>query len=68
MKKGTVREYDRFKGFGFIETDDGEDYFVHVSGLRVDLQKRGLSMGQRVQFDVQYDVKGDRAVNVRPTG
>ncbi len=33
MKQGTVREYDSAKGFGFIETDDGDDCFVHVSGL-----------------------------------
>ena len=67
MKQGKVREYDSYKGFGFIQTDDGDDYFVHVTGLRVDLQKKGLRTGQRVQFDVQFDVKGDRAVNVRPS-
>ena len=65
MRQGTVREYDSYKGFGFIETEHGEDYFVHVSGLRIDLQKQGLRIGQRVQFDIQFDVKGDSAVNVR---
>ncbi len=65
MKQGIVKEYDRYKGFGFISGDDGEDYFVHVRGLRVDLQNRGLRLGQRVAFDVQYDMKGDKAVNVR---
>ena len=68
MKTGTVREYDQSKGFGFIESDDGDDLFVHVSGLRVDLQKQGLREGLHVQFDVQYDVKGDRAVNVKLSG
>ena len=24
---GTVKEYDKAKGFGFISGDDGEDYF-----------------------------------------
>lgn len=65
MKRGTVKEFDKYKGFGFISSDDGEDYFVHVSGLRVDLKSRGLRPGQRVMFDIQYDVKGDKAVNVR---
>ena len=65
MKTGTVREYDQSKGFGFIESDDGDDLFVHASGLRVDLQKQGLRQGLHVRFDVQYDVKGDRAVNVK---
>ena len=65
MKTGTVKEYDQSKGFGFIEFDDGDDLFVHVSGLRVDLKEQGLRQGLRVQFDVQYDVKGDRAINVK---
>ena len=66
MKTGTVKEYDQSKGFGFIESEEGEDLFVHVSGLRVDLKEQGLRQGLRVQFDVQYDVKGDLAVNVMP--
>lgn len=65
MKMGTVKEYDPTKGFGFITGDDGEDYFVHVTGLRINLKKKGLRKGQRVMFDVMFDVKGDRAVNVK---
>lgn len=65
MKRGTVKEYNVNRGFGFIEGDDGEDYFVHVSGLRVHLKNKGLRRGQRVLFDVEFDVKGERAVNVK---
>jgi len=65
MKRGTVKEYDRIKGFGFITSDDGTDLFVYVSGLREHLKQKGLRVGQRVSFDVDFDVKGDRAVNVR---
>ncbi|MFQ6675227.1 MAG: cold-shock protein [Fidelibacterota bacterium] len=64
MKRGTVKEYDADRGFGFITGDDGEDYFVHVSGLRIHLKEKGLRKGERVKFDVMFDVKGDRAVNV----
>lgn len=66
MKKGIVKEYDRFKGYGFVSGDDGEDYFLHVSGLRPYLQDKGIRAGTRVVFDVDFDMKGDRAVNVRP--
>lgn len=66
MKSGVVKEYDHSKGFGFITGDDGDDYFVHARGLRVQLQGRGLRPGQRVMFDVTFDIKGDKAVNVRP--
>jgi len=65
MKKGVVKEYDSSKGFGFITGEDKDDYFVHVSGLREHLKDRGLRVGQQVSFDVDFDIKGDRAVNVR---
>ena len=65
MKQGIVKEYDRLKGFGFITVQDGEDYFVHVSGLREYLKDRGLRAGQNVSFDIMFDMKGDKAINVR---
>ena len=65
MIRGVVKEYDRIKGFGFIVGDDGEDYFVHVSGLREYLKGKGLRGGQKVSFDIDRYIKGDRAVNVR---
>ena len=65
MIKGTVKEYDRSKGFGFIIGNDDQDYFVHVSGLRPQLKQRGLHEGQHVLFDAEFGVKGDKAVNVR---
>ncbi|MFH1853622.1 MAG: cold shock domain-containing protein [Candidatus Neomarinimicrobiota bacterium] len=65
MQKGVVKEYDHHKGFGFISGADGEDYFVHARGLRVQLQEKGLRPGQRVLFDIAFDIKGDKAINVR---
>ena len=65
MIRGVVKEYDRIKGFGFIVGDDGEDYFVHVSGLREHLKGKGLRGGQIVSFDIDRGIKGDKAVNVR---
>ena len=63
---GTVKEYDKAKGFGFISGDDGEDYFVHVYGLGPKRKQFGLRTGQKVIFDVDFDMKGDKAINVRP--
>ena len=65
MKKGMVKEYDKLKGFSFITGQDGEEYFVHVSGLREYLKDRGLRVGQKVSFDIMFDMKGDKAINVR---
>jgi len=65
MKKGIVKEYDSIKGYGFITGEDGDDYFVHISGLREHLKARGIRSGQKVLFDIDYDHKGDKAINVR---
>ena len=64
--QGTVKEYNRDRGFGFITGEEGDDYFVHHSGISPKLQKFGLREGQQVVFDVDYDHKGDKAINVRP--
>ena len=64
--QGIVKEYNRDRGFGFITGESGDDYFVHVSGIGPKLQKFGLREGQNVAFDVDYDHKGDKAINVRP--
>ena len=50
MKKGIVKEYDPKKGFGFITSNEQEDYFVHVSRLRGHLKSRGLKQVQKVSF------------------
>ena len=47
--------------------EDGEDYFVHVYGLGPKLKQSGLRVGQRVSFDIDFDMKGDKAINVRPS-
>ena len=65
MKKGIVKEYDPKKGFSFITSNEQEDYFMHVSGLREHLKSRGLKQGQKVSFDIDFGMKGDRAINVR---
>ena len=61
MIRGVVKEYNRLKSFGFIIGKYGKDCFFHVSRLREYLKDRGLRTGQNVSFDV----KGNKAINVR---
>ena len=65
MKKGVVKEYDPSKGFGFITGEDKEDYFVQMSGLREYFKGRGLRAGQKISFDEDFGMRGDKAINVR---
>ena len=63
MAKGKVKWYNETKGFGFIETVDGQDVFVHRTGLASPFG--GLTEGQAVEFDIKSGDKGNVAVNVK---
>ncbi len=63
MAKGTVKWFNDSKGYGFIQQDNGDELFVHFSGIQMQGFKT-LREGQAVEFDVEQDAKGPRAVNV----
>jgi CspA family cold shock protein len=64
MIKGTVKWFNDSKGFGFIETADG-DVFVHHSAIQGQ-GFRSLREGQEVELEVGEGEKGPRATSVRP--
>ena len=71
--KGTVKWFNNQKGYGFIsdesgkdvqrEDEQGNDVFVHYSGLNMEGFK-SLDEGASVEFDVIDGAKGPQAVNV----
>jgi Cold shock proteins len=63
MSKGTVKWFNNQKGYGFISDEEGNDVFVHYSGLNMDGFK-SLEEGQEVQFEVTDGAKGPQAINV----
>lgn len=63
MAQGTVKWFNDRKGFGFISSSDGKDYFVHHSNIIGDGFK-SLQEGEEVQFEIEKGDKGPRAVQV----
>ena len=63
VSTGHVKWFDKAKGFGFIEQDNGEDVFVHFSAIQSS-GFRTLLEGQAVSFTLQQGPKGLQAVDV----
>jgi cold shock protein len=63
MEKGTVKWFNRAKGFGFISRQSGEDVFVHFKAITGNGYK-ALNEGDKVEFEVQQGPKGLQATNV----
>lgn len=62
-EQGTVKWFNRNKGFGFITRDSGEEIFVHFRAIRGE-GRRGLQDGQRVAFHTASSKKGPQAEDV----
>ena len=60
--EGTVKWFDRKKGYGFITGNDGQDYFVHYSSLPEGVV---LNEGDKVSFDPSENERGKQAQNVK---
>lgn len=63
MEKGTVKWFNRTKGYGFIKRSTGEDVFVHYKSIEGDGFKV-LNEGDEVEFDVEKGPKGLQATKV----
>ena len=64
MAEGTVKWYDKKKGYGFILGDTGGDIFVHYTSF-ADSSIRYLDEGEKVAYDTVSGEKGPRAQNLR---
>lgn len=64
MKKGTVKWFNRKKGFGFISIEEEcEDIFVHFSDIKSN-DSKSLDEGDVVEFKIVESTRGPQAEEV----
>jgi len=61
--QGKVKWFNKEKGYGFIEREDGDDVFVHFSAIQEDGFKT-LYEEDVVEFEIVEGPKGLQAANV----
>lgn len=59
-----VKWFDNVKGYGFIESADGKDIFVHYKQITGE-GYRTLREGQMVEFELSQGEKGPLAIDVK---
>ena len=64
MQRGIVKWFNGEKGYGFIECEDGEDVFVHFTGIQSE-GFRTLEEGESVTFEIVEGNRGPQAENVK---
>jgi cold shock protein len=62
--KGTIKRLVSDKGFGFVQAEDGTEYFFHQSAC-ADVRFDELREGQALTFEKGQGPKGPRAENIR---
>ena len=58
---GTVVQWNRERGFGFIQATNGKNHFAHIHDWMSDDEP---TVGQKVFFDWTMTEKGPKAVNI----
>ena len=61
---GTIKWFDRSKGYGFLIRDKGGDLFVHLRAVQSS-DRRKLRENTRVRFSVEDSEKGPQAENIK---
>ncbi|WP_413627082.1 cold shock domain-containing protein [Fructilactobacillus vespulae] len=61
--EGTIKSYDRMKGFGYIIDPNGNDVFMHITGV-ISGTPKAIEVGDKVQFVKAKGLHGFQAAKI----
>ena len=61
MITGIIKLWKDAEGWGFIEGDDGVDYFINIADVR---KGQTIRLNSRVKFDVTQGQRGPQAEKI----
>ena len=65
MPHGVVKWFDEIKGYGYIETETGDEVFIHFSNIKQEKGFKTLVPGTLVEFEAVSGEKGLKAIYVK---
>lgn len=60
--KGKIKWYNSFKGYGFIEGENGQDVFVHRTSVPMGTE---LNEEDMVEYEIEESDRGPKATNIK---
>ena len=60
--KGKIKWYNERKGYGFIESEDDKEIFVHRTSIPMGTM---LNEGDQVEYEIEESDRGPQATNVK---
>jgi cold shock protein len=60
--QGKIKWYNTKKGYGFVESEEGKDIFIHRSSVPDGLF---LKEGDSIEYEIEETDKGPKAVNIK---
>jgi CspA family cold shock protein len=59
---GKIKWYNARKGYGFIESEDGKDIFLHRSSIPEGVF---LKEGDSIEYELEDTERGPKAINIK---
>jgi CspA family cold shock protein len=63
MPTGHVKFFDNVKGFGFVQSDEGQEAFLHVSNLPAGVTD--VKPGTRIEYSIVDSKRGAQVMTMR---